>query len=58
VPIDKIRENDWSLATGKYKPLTVETEDHEAPAKILADVVDKENDILRRANALLKQLTK
>ena len=31
VPIEKIRENDWSLAAGRYKPVTTEAVNHDAP---------------------------
>jgi type I restriction enzyme M protein len=56
VPIDKIRENDWSLAAGRYKPVTTETVNHDAPADILGDVLKLENEIIRRGNALLEQI--
>ena len=29
VPIEKIKENDWSLAAGRYKPVTTETVNHD-----------------------------
>ena len=53
VPIEKIRENDWSLAAGRYKPVTAEAVNHDAPAEILGDVLKLENEIIRRGNALL-----
>ena len=56
VPIEKIRENDWSLAAGRYKPLTTAAVNHDAPAEILGDVLKLENEIIRRGNALLKQI--
>jgi type I restriction enzyme M protein len=56
VPIEKIRENDWSLAAGRYKPVTTETVKHDAPAEILGDVLKLENEIIRRGNALLAQI--
>jgi len=56
VPIEKIRENDWSLAAGRYKPVTATAVNHDAPADILGDVLKVENEILQRGNALLKQL--
>jgi type I restriction enzyme M protein len=58
VPIAKIKENDWSLAAGRYKPVTTETVKHEAPAKILRDVVKIEHEIIKRGDALLAQLAK
>ena len=36
VPIEKIRENDWSLAAGRYKPVTTEAVNHDAPRKFSA----------------------
>jgi type I restriction enzyme M protein len=56
VPIEKIRENDWSLATGRYKPVTAAAVNHEAPAEILGDVLKLENEIIGRGSALLKQI--
>lgn len=56
VPIEKIRENDWSLAAGRYKPVTTEATNYGAPVKILHEVVDLENEIIRRGNALLAQI--
>ncbi|MGA2606790.1 MAG: class I SAM-dependent DNA methyltransferase [Halobacteriota archaeon] len=56
VPIDKIRDNDWSLAAGRYKPMTTEAVNYDAPAKILGDVLKLENEIVRRGNALLEQV--
>ena len=57
VPIEKIRENDWSLAAGRYKPVTTEAVNHDAPAEILGDVLKIESEIIRRGNALLTQLS-
>ena len=56
VPIEKIRENNWSLAAGRYKPVTTEAVNHDAPADILSDVLKLENEIIRRGNALLAQI--
>ena len=56
VPIAKIRENDWSLAAGRYKPVTTTAVNHDAPAEILGDMLKLENEIIQRGNALLKQL--
>jgi len=57
VPIAKIRENDWSLAAGRYKPVTTEIANHDAPAEILGDVLKLENEIIRRGNTLLNSLS-
>jgi hypothetical protein len=56
VPIEKIKENDWSLAAGRYKPVTTEAVNHDAPAEILGDALKLENEITRRGNALLAQI--
>ena len=53
VPIEKIKENDWSLAAGRYKTVTVETANHDVPADILRDVLKVENEIIQRGDALL-----
>ena len=55
VPIEKIRENDWSLAAGRYKPVTTAAVNHDAPAEILNSVLKLENEIIRRGNGLLAQ---
>jgi type I restriction enzyme M protein len=57
VPIKKIKENDWSLAAGRYKPVIVETANHDAPADILRDVLKVENEIIRRGDALLAKIS-
>ena len=56
VPIEKIRGNDWSLAAGRYKPVTTEAVNHDVPADILADVLKMENEIVQRGNALLRKI--
>ena len=56
VPIEKIRENDWSLAAGRYKPVIAETVHHDAPVDILNDVLKLENEIIRRGQVLLAAL--
>ena len=57
VPIEKIKANDWSLAAGRYKPVTTEAVNHDAPKEILGDVLRLENEIIKRSNALLTQLS-
>jgi type I restriction enzyme M protein len=56
VAIEKIRGNDWSLATGLYKPVITEEVNHDAPAEILGDVLKLEKEIIRCGNALLAQI--
>jgi type I restriction enzyme M protein len=56
VPIAKIRENDWSLAAGRYRPVITKAVNHDAPTDILRDVLKVENEIIRRGNALLAKI--
>jgi type I restriction enzyme M protein len=56
VPIEKIKEHDWSLAAGRYKPTTVEAVNHDSPAEILSEVLKPESEIIQRGGALLKHL--
>jgi type I restriction enzyme M protein len=58
VSIEKIRENDWSLAPGRYRTVSTEAASHDAPAEILAEVLELEHEIIRRGKALLTQLDK
>ena len=55
VPIEKIRENDLSLAAGRYKPVKVETVRHDAPATILAEIVAMEEQIAKDAKKMLAE---
>jgi len=57
VPIEKIRNNDWKLVDGSYKPRKTETVNHDSLVDILGDVLKLENEILRRGNSLLVQIT-
>ena len=57
VPVAKIRENEWSLAAGRYRPVTTQAVNHDAPSDILRDVLKLENEIIQRGNALLAQIT-
>jgi type I restriction enzyme M protein len=57
VPVENIIEKNWSLAAGKYTPLTIETVSHDAPSDILRDVLNVETAIMQRGSALLKQIT-
>jgi type I restriction enzyme M protein len=57
VPLEKIKENDWSLAAGRYKAVTTEVVNHDAPADILRDVLKIENEIIRRGDSLLAKIS-
>lgn len=56
VSIERIRENDLSLAAGRYKPVTVEEVHHHDPADILREVIAIEREIIARSEALLVQI--
>jgi type I restriction enzyme M protein len=58
VPIEKIKENDWSLAAGRYKPVAAEAVSHVPPGEILRGVLKLEDEIIRRGNGLLAQFGK
>jgi type I restriction enzyme M protein len=51
--IESINDNQWSLATGRYKPTITSIANHDAPATILRDILKLENEIIRRSNSLL-----
>ncbi len=53
VPITKIKENEWSLAAGRYKPVSVNAANHDDPADILDEVLKLEDVILQRGKKLL-----
>lgn len=55
VPVEKIKEHDWSLAAGRYRETTAKAVDHDRPAEILSEVLKIENEILQRGEALLSQ---
>jgi type I restriction enzyme M protein len=57
VPIEKIKENDWSLAVGRYKPVSTEAVNHDAPADILREILKVENEIIRRGEQLLAKMS-
>jgi len=52
VPIEKIRENDWSLAAGRYKPVTTEAVNHDKPQRIVAEVLALEARIIEKLTRL------
>ena len=56
MPIEKIKANDWSLAAGRYRPVSIETVTHDSPKEVLSNVLKLENQIIKRAGALLAQL--
>jgi type I restriction enzyme M protein len=54
--IEQIRATDFNLTAGRYKPVTVERVNHDAPKEILGSVLKLENEIIRRGDALLAQI--
>ena len=56
VPIEKIRENDFSLAAGKYKPVTLETVKHDHPRNILTELLTIEQQITEQTKKLLDEV--
>jgi len=56
VPIESIQENDWSLAAGRYKPVTAETAQYDKPKNVLREVLKLEKEIVRRGEALITKL--
>lgn len=59
VPIAKILENeDRSLSAGRYKPMTVEISQHDAPEAILREVLDLEDEITKKTKSLMKAISK
>ena len=56
VPIEKIKENDWSLAAGRYKPVQVEMVKHDDPGEILGEVLSLEGEIIQRGKSLLAEI--
>ena len=56
VPIEKIKKNEWSLAAGRYKPVTTAAVNHDAPPDILRAILKVESEIMNRADALLDKI--
>jgi type I restriction enzyme M protein len=52
VPTERIRENGWQLMAGRYKPVCLDTVNHDQPDQILADVIRMENEIAALAEKL------
>jgi type I restriction enzyme M protein len=57
VPVEMIKENDWSLAAGRYKPFTSKVTNHDRPNEILTEVLKLESKIIERGRALLLQIS-
>lgn len=58
VTLEQIRAADFNLSANRYKPATSKAVKHEAPARILEDVLKLEVEIAERGNHLLTQIGK
>lgn len=58
VSIEKIRENEWSLAAGPYRAVSAAMVNHDTPTEILRDVLKLEAEIIKRGTALLNRIMK
>lgn len=56
VSVEKIRQNDYSLAAGRYKPLIADASSHEDPLAILDEVTSIESRIASQLESLRKAL--
>lgn len=57
VPIAKIKENEWSLAAGRYKPASVNAAKHDDPADILGEVLKLEDEMIQSGKKLLAAIS-
>jgi type I restriction enzyme M protein len=59
VPLAKIlASDDLSLAAGRYKPVTAQAANHDAPREILAEVLALEEEIVESVTNLLGAIQK
>jgi len=56
VPAGQIKENEWSLAASRYKPMVSEAATHDTPTAILNEVLKYESEIIERGKVLLRQI--
>ncbi len=52
VAVAEIKANEWSLASGRYKPVISEAAEHDAPQDIVREVWALERDIASKLEAL------
>jgi type I restriction enzyme M protein len=55
--IEEIRSADLSLSASRYKPVSTEAVSHDTPNEILSEVIKMENEIVKRANTLMAQIS-
>jgi type I restriction enzyme M protein len=59
VALEKIlASDDLSLTAGRYKPVTVQAVQHDNPQEILREVLELENDIIKKVKKIESQLSK
>lgn len=56
VEAEKIREAGWQLMPGRYKPVQLDAQIHDTPAKILKDLIQIESDILEKTQIIANEL--
>lgn len=56
VPIEKIKEHDWSLAAGRYRPVVVEAVNHDPPKNVLDEIFSLEKEIAAKVDELRGRL--
>lgn len=56
VPIEKIKDYEFSLASGRYKPEALVVVKHEDPKKLLSEIVHLEEQITSKAKKLIGSL--
>ncbi len=54
--VDKIAENDYNLSAGRYKPQITQKVSDENPVDLIKEVIELENKITDKLNALLKEI--
>jgi type I restriction enzyme M protein len=57
ISFQAIKENDLSLAAGRYKPMRVEQNELDSPLTVLKDVVEMERLIIKRAEKLISKVS-
>jgi type I restriction enzyme M protein len=54
--VDKIAENDYNLSAGRYKPQITQKVSDENPVDLIKEVIELENKITDKLNALLNEI--
>ncbi len=56
VPVEKIKENNWSLKASLYTEVQITVTNHESPKNILRNVLKLEHEIIKRADIFLQKI--